>query len=273
MARIGLYTGSFDPLTNGHLDVIHAASAFCDRIIVGIGTHPGKAPVFSPIERVAMVRAAMEPALVCGQTEHQRAQRAGCLCIHTNTAPAAAHTWPGRPRRRRREGRVLRRGGTLLVSGAGGVECGSPGARCPWPRVPRARRPSCVWGGGRARGTAGGGGAARRGWARHGAAARWGSAGVQAGAETAVQRRPGARRHGALAAGPPRFSPRLETPSGKTSGVMASKDAFLFGGERARSSVWQRVQPPAQEVPRSCTSPAPAHVRQARVLGRGRESY
>jgi pantetheine-phosphate adenylyltransferase len=58
MARIGLYTGSFDPLTNGHLDVIHAASAFCDRIIVGIGTHPGKAPVFSPIERVAMVRSA-----------------------------------------------------------------------------------------------------------------------------------------------------------------------------------------------------------------------
>jgi pantetheine-phosphate adenylyltransferase len=58
MARIGLYTGSFDPLTNGHLDVIHAASVFCDRIIVGIGTHPGKAPVFSPIERVAMVRAA-----------------------------------------------------------------------------------------------------------------------------------------------------------------------------------------------------------------------
>ena len=58
MARIGLYTGSFDPLTNGHLDVIRSAAAFCDRIVVGIGTHPGKAPVFSPIERVAMVRAA-----------------------------------------------------------------------------------------------------------------------------------------------------------------------------------------------------------------------
>jgi len=58
MARIGLYTGSFDPLTNGHLDVIRAAAAFCDRIIVGIGTHAGKAPVFSPVERVAMVRAA-----------------------------------------------------------------------------------------------------------------------------------------------------------------------------------------------------------------------
>jgi pantetheine-phosphate adenylyltransferase len=58
MARIGLYTGSFDPLTNGHLDVIRSAAAFCDRIIVGIGTHAGKAPVFSPVERVAMVRAA-----------------------------------------------------------------------------------------------------------------------------------------------------------------------------------------------------------------------
>jgi pantetheine-phosphate adenylyltransferase len=58
MARIGLYTGSFDPLTNGHLDVIRSAAAFCDRIIVGIGTHAGKAPVFSPVERVDMVRAA-----------------------------------------------------------------------------------------------------------------------------------------------------------------------------------------------------------------------
>ena len=58
MARIGLYTGSFDPLTNGHLDVIRAAASFCDRIIIGVGTHPGKAPVFSPIERVAMLRAA-----------------------------------------------------------------------------------------------------------------------------------------------------------------------------------------------------------------------
>ena len=57
MARIGLYTGSFDPLTNGHLDVIHAAAAFCDRIVIGIGTHPGKAPVFSPVERVALARA------------------------------------------------------------------------------------------------------------------------------------------------------------------------------------------------------------------------
>ena len=58
MARIGLYTGTFDPLTNGHLDVIRSAAAFCDRIVVGIGTHAGKGPVFSPVERVAMVRAA-----------------------------------------------------------------------------------------------------------------------------------------------------------------------------------------------------------------------
>ena len=59
MACIGFYTGSFDPLTNGHLDVLRAASGFCDRIVVGIGTHPGKAPMFSVEQREALIRAAM----------------------------------------------------------------------------------------------------------------------------------------------------------------------------------------------------------------------
>ncbi len=59
MACIGFYTGSFDPLTNGHLDVLRAASGFCDRIVVGIGTHPGKAPMFSLEQREALIRAAM----------------------------------------------------------------------------------------------------------------------------------------------------------------------------------------------------------------------
>lgn len=56
-ARIGFYTGSFDPLTNGHLDVLRAGSAFCDRIVVGIGVHPGKTPLFSAPERDALIRA------------------------------------------------------------------------------------------------------------------------------------------------------------------------------------------------------------------------
>ena len=58
MTRIALYTGSFDPLTNGHADVIGNAAALCDRLIVGIGAHPSKSALFSPPERAALVEAA-----------------------------------------------------------------------------------------------------------------------------------------------------------------------------------------------------------------------
>jgi pantetheine-phosphate adenylyltransferase len=57
MARIGFYTGSFDPLTNGHMDVLRSSAAFCDRIVVGIGVHPGKAPLFTADQREALIRA------------------------------------------------------------------------------------------------------------------------------------------------------------------------------------------------------------------------
>jgi pantetheine-phosphate adenylyltransferase len=57
MARIGFYTGSFDPVTNGHVDVLRAGAAVCDRIVVGIGVHPGKTPMFSAQEREALIRA------------------------------------------------------------------------------------------------------------------------------------------------------------------------------------------------------------------------
>lgn len=57
-ARTGFYTGSFDPLTNGHLDVLRASTAFCDRIVLGIGVHPGKSPLFAAAEREALIRKA-----------------------------------------------------------------------------------------------------------------------------------------------------------------------------------------------------------------------
>lgn len=56
MTRIAFYTGSFDPLTNGHLDVIVAGAALCDRMVVAIGVHPGKTPLFSAEERAALIR-------------------------------------------------------------------------------------------------------------------------------------------------------------------------------------------------------------------------
>ena len=54
--RIAIYTGSFDPLTNGHVDVIRQAGIVCDRLVVGIGVHPGKTPVFTPDERADLIK-------------------------------------------------------------------------------------------------------------------------------------------------------------------------------------------------------------------------
>ena len=63
MRRIAFYSGSFDPMTNGHLDVIVHAAALCDRLVVGVGTNPNKAGLFTVDERLQMIREAAEPAL------------------------------------------------------------------------------------------------------------------------------------------------------------------------------------------------------------------
>ena len=56
--RIALYAGSFDPLTNGHLDVLKASLAVADTVYAAIGIHPGKTPLFSFEERVKLIEAA-----------------------------------------------------------------------------------------------------------------------------------------------------------------------------------------------------------------------
>ena len=53
MPRIALYAGSFDPVTNGHIDVVRHAVRLADRLVLAIGVHPGKAPLFSADERLA----------------------------------------------------------------------------------------------------------------------------------------------------------------------------------------------------------------------------
>lgn len=66
MRRIALYAGSFDPLTNGHADVIKNASAVCDQLIIAIGIHPGKAPLFDAQERSSLIEAVCEAGLAEG---------------------------------------------------------------------------------------------------------------------------------------------------------------------------------------------------------------
>lgn len=55
MPKIALYAGSFDPVTNGHLDVVRQAAGLCDRLVLAIGIHPGKTPLFPFEERLAML--------------------------------------------------------------------------------------------------------------------------------------------------------------------------------------------------------------------------
>jgi len=69
MPRIALYPGSFDPVTNGHLDVVEHAVTLCDRLIVAVAVHPGKKSLFSTEERLAMLKEVCAPI----------AKKAGCV--------------------------------------------------------------------------------------------------------------------------------------------------------------------------------------------------
>ncbi len=55
-SRVAVYTGSFDPVTLGHLDIIQRASPLFDRLVIGIGINAGKTSLFNPTERVELVR-------------------------------------------------------------------------------------------------------------------------------------------------------------------------------------------------------------------------
>jgi pantetheine-phosphate adenylyltransferase len=63
MARTCIYPGSFDPLTNGHLNVIRRALRIFDRVIVSVARNSKKTPLFSPEERVDMIRRVVDSDL------------------------------------------------------------------------------------------------------------------------------------------------------------------------------------------------------------------
>jgi pantetheine-phosphate adenylyltransferase len=55
MPRIGVYPGTFDPVTLGHMDIIRRGAKLVDQLIIGVTTNPSKSPMFSLEERLAMV--------------------------------------------------------------------------------------------------------------------------------------------------------------------------------------------------------------------------
>jgi len=66
MQRTAFYPGSFDPVTLGHMDVIARACRLVDRLVIGVGTHDAKRPLFSVEDRVAML--SEEVASIAGRT-------------------------------------------------------------------------------------------------------------------------------------------------------------------------------------------------------------
>ncbi|WP_322965687.1 pantetheine-phosphate adenylyltransferase [Sphingomonas fuzhouensis] len=65
MTRIGVYPGTFDPVTLGHMDIIRRGAKLVDRLVIGVTTNPSKSPMFTLDERMEMVR--REVADVAGE--------------------------------------------------------------------------------------------------------------------------------------------------------------------------------------------------------------
>jgi len=94
MPRAALYAGSFDPVTNGHIDVVRQAVRLADRLVIAIGVHPGKAPLFSADERLAMLEE------TCGPIAREAKCELACVTFSDLAVTAAA-----------------RAGATLLIRG------------------------------------------------------------------------------------------------------------------------------------------------------------
>ncbi len=86
MTRSAIYPGTFDPITNGHVDLIRRGRRLFDRVVVAVASNPQKGPLFSARERLAMARAALadDPAIEVVPFDElliELARRRGCSAI------------------------------------------------------------------------------------------------------------------------------------------------------------------------------------------------
>jgi pantetheine-phosphate adenylyltransferase len=80
--RVGVYPGTFDPVTNGHIDIIKRAVRLVDRLVIGIASNAGKGPLFSIEERVGIVREEVAALCPAGQKERIEVKPFDTLLMH-----------------------------------------------------------------------------------------------------------------------------------------------------------------------------------------------
>ena len=75
--RIGVYPGTFDPITLGHMDIIRRGAKLVDRLVVGVTTNASKSPMFSDAERIEMVKREIATATADVECSIQTTWRVG----------------------------------------------------------------------------------------------------------------------------------------------------------------------------------------------------
>ena len=88
--KVGIYPGTFDPITNGHTDIIARAVRLLDRLVIGVAVNPGKTPIFTIEERVELVREEIALLKIGSESQIEVTQFSGLLIDFANQVGASA---------------------------------------------------------------------------------------------------------------------------------------------------------------------------------------
>ena len=88
--KVGIYPGTFDPITNGHTDIIARAVRLLDRLVIGVAVNPGKTPIFTIDERVELVREEIALLKIGSDSQIEVIQFSGLLIDFANQVEASA---------------------------------------------------------------------------------------------------------------------------------------------------------------------------------------